>query len=160
MTLTFEIRLGRVNRWTSLPNIQVKGHLVQKSLSRQVDKHTDAHIGSFALPGPLKWSVTLNSSVPWMTTAGFTWATTTTITATVCDIHWVSVIQQQQKQHDACNSLWPRCHTGDFIARFCCSALSRDKIAVCKHCNCACYRYDDNLASGLVSVRCTANQKV
>jgi len=37
-----------------MPNIYVKGHVVQKLLSEQTD--TQTHNRPFALPGPLKWS--------------------------------------------------------------------------------------------------------
>jgi len=49
MTLTFSFDLDSVNfRWTGTPNTNLKGHLVQKSLSW----HTRTR--PIAVPGPLK----------------------------------------------------------------------------------------------------------
>ena len=57
--IQFEIRFERKKNDSQVPN--VKGHLVQKFLSRHT--HTHTHTGRTALPGPLKWSVTIKS--PW-----------------------------------------------------------------------------------------------
>jgi len=54
LSVTFEIYF-RASIWTSLPNIEMKSHLVIVQTHRQ----TDVHTGPIALPGPLlmRWFV-------------------------------------------------------------------------------------------------------